>query len=127
MPTVGAPEIVFYKKQMFDAAKQPYPTDDWTFEDMRAAARKLTLDKNGRNADDPNFDAQNVVQWGWNNSPGYIWTNHLNTRFRRHDEGRKTKDEGLQLRIRRLSLAIRLGRATFEVLALAMRYNARSN
>lgn len=77
LPTVGAPEIVFYNKQMFDAAKQPYPTDDWTFDDMRAAARKLTLDSQGRSADDPNFDPQQIVQWGWNNSPGYIWTNHF--------------------------------------------------
>jgi multiple sugar transport system substrate-binding protein len=77
LPTVGAPEIVFYNKPMFDAAKLPYPTDDWTFEDMRTAARKLTLDKDGRNAEDASFDPQNVVQWGWNNSPGYIWTNHF--------------------------------------------------
>jgi ABC-type glycerol-3-phosphate transport system substrate-binding protein len=75
--TVAAPEVVFYNKTMFDAAKVAYPTDDWTFEDMRVAARKLTLDKDGRNADDPQFDGQNIVQWGWNNSPGYIWTNHF--------------------------------------------------
>jgi multiple sugar transport system substrate-binding protein len=75
--TVAAPEVVFYNKTMFDAAKMAYPTDDWTFEDMRVAARKLTLDKDGRNADDPQFDGQNIVQWGWNNSPGYIWTNHF--------------------------------------------------
>jgi multiple sugar transport system substrate-binding protein len=65
IPTNAAPEIVFYNKDMFDAAKLAYPTDDWTMDDMRAAARKLTLDKAGRNAEDPAFDKTQVVQWGW--------------------------------------------------------------
>lgn len=77
LPAVAAPEIVFYNKQLFDAAGQPYPADDWTFDDMRAAARKLTLDKQGHTAGDPDFDPNSIVQWGWNNSPGYIWTNHM--------------------------------------------------
>jgi putative two-component system response regulator len=32
---------------MFDAAGLTYPTASWTWEDVRAAAKKLTLDKNG--------------------------------------------------------------------------------
>ena len=39
--------VLFYNKDMFDAAKVPYPTADWTYDDLRAAAEKLTLDTNG--------------------------------------------------------------------------------
>lgn len=77
LPTVAAPEVVFYNKGMFDAAGLAYPTDEWSFEQMRDAARKLTLDSAGRSAEDAGFDAQKIVQWGWNNSPGFIWTNHF--------------------------------------------------
>lgn len=39
--------VLFYNKDMFDAAKQPYPTADWTYDDLRAAAKNLTKDTNG--------------------------------------------------------------------------------
>jgi multiple sugar transport system substrate-binding protein len=39
--------VVFYNKDMFDAANVPYPSPDWTFDDLRATAQKLTLDTNG--------------------------------------------------------------------------------
>ena len=82
IPTLAAPEIVFYNKAMFDAAGVPYPTDEWTFEDMRAAARKLTLDKNGRNADDPAFDKTQVVQWGWYGAlPSGLYSRNFITPF----------------------------------------------
>ncbi len=38
--------VIFYNKDMFDEAKVPYPTPDWTMEDLRATAKMLTLDKN---------------------------------------------------------------------------------
>jgi multiple sugar transport system substrate-binding protein len=38
--------VLFYNKDMFDAAKVPYPTDQWTMNDLREAAKKLTLEKN---------------------------------------------------------------------------------
>jgi len=37
--------VLFYNKDMFDAAGVEYPTSDWTYDDMLAAAKKLTLDK----------------------------------------------------------------------------------
>jgi multiple sugar transport system substrate-binding protein len=37
---------IFYNKEVFDAAKVPYPSADWTLDDLRATAKKLTLDKN---------------------------------------------------------------------------------
>jgi multiple sugar transport system substrate-binding protein len=39
--------VLFYNKDMFDAAGVAYPTDKWTYDDLRAAAKKLTIDKNG--------------------------------------------------------------------------------
>lgn len=45
--TIGFPAIVdnltlLYNKSIFDAAGVPYPTDQWTWDDLRAAAKKLT-------------------------------------------------------------------------------------
>jgi multiple sugar transport system substrate-binding protein len=69
-----------YNKDMFDAAGVAYPTDEWTWDDMLAAAKKLTLDANGRNAEDSDFDPEAIVQWGiytwwWNSDfDAYLWT-----------------------------------------------------
>jgi multiple sugar transport system substrate-binding protein len=38
---------LFYNKDIFDAAGVDYPTDSWTYDDMLAAAQKLTKDENG--------------------------------------------------------------------------------
>ncbi|WP_378145477.1 extracellular solute-binding protein [Cnuibacter sp. UC19_7] len=45
--TIGFPAVVdnlslLYNKTVFDAAGVQYPTDDWTWDDFRAAAAKLT-------------------------------------------------------------------------------------
>ncbi|HEX6035547.1 MAG TPA: sugar ABC transporter substrate-binding protein [Anaerolineales bacterium] len=37
--------VLFYNKDMFDAADLEYPTSDWTYDDLLAAAKTLTLDK----------------------------------------------------------------------------------
>ncbi|WP_214318325.1 ABC transporter substrate-binding protein [Nonomuraea sediminis] len=44
---IGLPAVVdnlgiIYNKKLFDQAKLAYPTDDWTWDDFRAAAKKLT-------------------------------------------------------------------------------------
>jgi len=75
IPDSASPEIVFFNKRMFDAAGLAYPTDAWTYDDMRAAAIKLTLDAGGHAADDPAFDAATVRQWGWNGGLTYFWQN----------------------------------------------------
>jgi multiple sugar transport system substrate-binding protein len=36
--------VLYYNKDMFDKAGVAYPTADWTMDDLRAAAKKLTLD-----------------------------------------------------------------------------------
>ena len=39
--------VLYYNKDMFDAAGMDYPTADWTLTDMREAAKKLTADADG--------------------------------------------------------------------------------
>jgi multiple sugar transport system substrate-binding protein len=39
--------VLFYNKDMFDAAGLAYPTANWTWDDVRAAAKQLTKDNNG--------------------------------------------------------------------------------
>lgn len=34
---------LYYNKKLFDAAKEPYPSNDWTWKDMRTAAKRLTI------------------------------------------------------------------------------------
>ena len=48
--------VLYYNKDMFDAAGVAYPNDTWTYDNLRAAAKKLTLDKNGDGTTD---------QWGF--------------------------------------------------------------
>jgi multiple sugar transport system substrate-binding protein len=38
--------VLFYNKNMFDAAGVAYPTASWTWDDLRAAAKQLTKDNN---------------------------------------------------------------------------------
>jgi multiple sugar transport system substrate-binding protein len=72
IPAVAAPELLYFNKKMFDAAKMAYPTDNWTMDDFAKAAIQLTLDKNGKNPTDPAFDPKNIKQWGYNASPGSL-------------------------------------------------------
>jgi multiple sugar transport system substrate-binding protein len=36
-------EVLYYNKTIFDEAKVPYPTDQWTWDDLAAAAKKLSV------------------------------------------------------------------------------------
>lgn len=48
--------VLYYNKDMFDAAGVAYPTADWTWDDLRRAAKTLTRDTNGDGTTD---------QWGF--------------------------------------------------------------
>lgn len=48
--------VLYYNKNIFDAAKMAYPTADWTWDDLRKAAKALTIDKDGDGKTD---------QWGF--------------------------------------------------------------
>jgi len=65
IPKDSAAWGMYYNKAMFDAAKIPYPKDNWTIDDFRNYAVALTLDKNGNAATSPNFDPANIKQWGF--------------------------------------------------------------
>lgn len=60
--------LLYYNKDMFDAAGVDYPpvTADtaWTWDEFVEVAKLLTLDSNGNNAADPDFDPDNIVQYG---------------------------------------------------------------
>ena len=53
LPWCYASEILYYNKDMFDAAHVSYPDDSWTWDDFLNAAKKLTITKDGQ-----------TVQWG---------------------------------------------------------------
>ena len=53
---------IFYNKDLFDQAGLPYPTDDWTWDDLLRNARALTKrDDNGRTLQ------YGFYGWGWKN------------------------------------------------------------
>ena len=60
--------LLYYNKDMFDKANVPYPPSDaanaWTWDEFVENAKLLTLDANGNNANSPDFDASNIVQYG---------------------------------------------------------------
>lgn len=77
LPDTASPDLLYFNKAMFDAAGLDYPTDAWTYEDMRRAAVLLTRDANGNGPTDPGFDPERVTQWGWNGSLTHFWQRHL--------------------------------------------------
>jgi multiple sugar transport system substrate-binding protein len=42
LPSDAQPQVFAYNKKMFDEASVAYPTDDWTWDDMLEAAKKIT-------------------------------------------------------------------------------------
>ncbi len=60
-------QSLYFNQDMFDAAKLPYPdpTGNYTYEDLRSWAKKLTLDEKGNNAESPDFNASKITQWGF--------------------------------------------------------------
>lgn len=58
--------VLYYNKDLFDAAGVPYPssTDAMTWDEFVDTAKKLTIDVNGKNASEDGFDPENIVQYG---------------------------------------------------------------
>jgi len=70
LPIGVYPQVLFYNKDLFDRSNVPYPpqkfgTPGWTYDALVQAAKKLTLDKNGKNAADAAFDGKSIVQYGF--------------------------------------------------------------
>jgi multiple sugar transport system substrate-binding protein len=57
-------QMLAYNKDIFDAAKEPYPDNTWDWAKMVEVATKFTKDKNGKGPKDADFDAASVTQWG---------------------------------------------------------------
>lgn len=60
LPDRGGPEILYYNKDMFDAAGVEYPTSEWTMDDYTVAMEKLTIKEGDK-----------TVQYG---ASGLDWT-----------------------------------------------------
>ena len=60
--------LMFYNKDMFDAAGVAYPPvsadEAWTWDEFVEVAKQLTFDKNGLTPNDEGFDPENIVQYG---------------------------------------------------------------
>lgn len=84
LPFAIFPSFVLYNKELFDEAGLAYPPDaygkpyvdengqekEWNHDTIRELAMKLTVDVNGNDATSPDFDAENIVQFGY----GVQWT-----------------------------------------------------
>ncbi len=72
--------MLVYNRDLFDAAGIPYPPhgygepyadgEEWNIEKMEEIAILLTLDANGRNPTHPDFNANEIVQFGF--TPGEL-------------------------------------------------------
>lgn len=72
MPRDLSNVILYYNKDLFDAADVPYPTEDWTWNELLEAAKDLTLDTDGDGQIDQwGFGVNNIV-WVW---AGFVWAN----------------------------------------------------
>jgi multiple sugar transport system substrate-binding protein len=74
LPFAVYPSFIFYNQDLFKEAGLPLPPTKvgdlydgkpWDLAALRDLAMKLTVDKNGKDATDPAFDANNIVQWGF--------------------------------------------------------------
>ncbi|MNO42417.1 putative ABC transporter substrate-binding protein YesO [compost metagenome] len=75
LPIDGNVIVWYYNKSLFEDAKTnpknaPVPSLEPTWDEIIEIATKMTLDKNGKSADEEGFDAKNIVQWGMSISPG---------------------------------------------------------
>jgi multiple sugar transport system substrate-binding protein len=69
------PAMMYYNKDLFDEADLEYPPaeyeqpyadgDPWDMDKVAELAKILTVDANGNDATSPEFDPENVVQWGF--------------------------------------------------------------
>ncbi len=64
--------ILFYNKDLFDKAGVAYPNNNWTWNDLLAAAKKLTLDTNHDGKINQWGFAVNNIVWVW---AGFVWGN----------------------------------------------------
>jgi multiple sugar transport system substrate-binding protein len=64
--------ILYYNREIFDAAQVDYPQEEWTWEDLRAAAQKLT----NRDAETFGFQFGTIYD-----NTGWLWWSHKPSDF----------------------------------------------
>ncbi|MBB3114173.1 multiple sugar transport system substrate-binding protein [Paenibacillus phyllosphaerae] len=66
--TAGETFGLFYNKDLFDEAQLSYPPakpgEAWTWDEFVEVAKKLTIDQNGNNATEPDFNPDKIRQFG---------------------------------------------------------------
>ncbi len=75
LPVGVNPSVLYYNRDLFDAADLPYPPhaygepyadgSEWTIEKMQEVAMRLTLDADGNDAISPDFSAVRIAQYGY--------------------------------------------------------------
>jgi multiple sugar transport system substrate-binding protein len=79
LPFGAYPSVVFYNRDLFDAAGLEYPPTavgqtyampdgsevDWDYDTLLEVAKLLTVDANGKDATSPDFDPERIVQFGF--------------------------------------------------------------
>jgi multiple sugar transport system substrate-binding protein len=79
LPFAVYPAMIYYNRDIFDEAGLNYPPHEvgepyvmpdgtempWNYETARDLAMILTVDANGNDATSPDFDAENIVQFGY--------------------------------------------------------------
>lgn len=63
---------IYANKKLFDAAGIALPEEGWTYDDLLDIAMQLTVDANGNNAASPDFDPENIVQYGMDHRGGWF-------------------------------------------------------
>ena len=92
LPFAIFPEAIFYNRDLFDAAGLNYPpqtygqnyiwpdgtAEEWNYDTLTKVARVLTLDAQGNNATNYQFNETAIVQYGfvpqWSDSPRAVGT-----------------------------------------------------
>jgi multiple sugar transport system substrate-binding protein len=87
IPMAVYPSFFYYNKDLFKEAGLPEPPHkageqyqgkDWTWETVAELARQLTVDAAGNDATSPDFDPENIVQYGldaqWTENDARAWS-----------------------------------------------------
>lgn len=74
LPAGFSTRVVFYNKKLFNEANVPLPTDDWTWEDFKSAAKQLTVSdkKQYGFAVRSEPDTYDLQQFVWSNGSSFI-------------------------------------------------------
>ncbi|MGH2354111.1 MAG: ABC transporter substrate-binding protein [Chloroflexota bacterium] len=72
-PYDGGTYALAFNKDLFDTAQIKYPDDTWTWDQYVEVATRLTLDQNGRRADESGFDPSRIAQYGSVSIRGNYW------------------------------------------------------